>query len=724
MRTLARFILAAVLISLLMHPAGSLFASEGGREEQTILIEARITGLPGDTGAEIYSIWIQGEKLRLENPLREFVAIVRLDRDEIWLVNGPASSWRKISIKELAAYRSTSGVSEPLNAQVLSENESALIAGYPSKRTIFKEFGRTVLELWTTDRFKLPEKTYYFLADFGIFDNATSANLLRIENFPVKAILSIPSEKLIINIEYEVLTARFAEPSHDCFEVPAGFTEQKTAEPPASVACPACGKSVDMEAAKKDNRVLKYGTYSYFVCSGNCAADWSERLNKHGAGPAEDRTLQMIISTAIFGLIYILILTELVDRMLLAAFGAMLVIATGLIPKMEAWHAISLDVVFLLAGMMMLAYIAMQTGLFEWIAVMVAKLSKGYPYRTILMVSLATGFVSAFLDNVTTVVLICPIVLLICGMLKIEPLIFFLMVVMYSNIGGTATLIGDPPNIVIGSAAGYSFNTFAVHLTPVILVLALILAFYYWLMYRKSFNVPEELRMQVVKMDASSVIKDKKLMVKTSIILILVLCAFVLHSALGVAPAVISLLGAMTLSIWSRLKPHDIIKAVDWHTLFFFIGLFILVGAMEYNGFMEVAAKAVIDLSGGSLLIACIAIIWGTGLMSGVVDNIPMAIAAIPLIQNMIGPMAAKMGAPPEAVAYALWWSLALGVCLGGNLTPIGASANVVTIGFAERNQHPIQFKKFLIIGIPTVMISLAVSSVYVWLRYIMPLTK
>jgi Na+/H+ antiporter NhaD/arsenite permease-like protein len=426
----------------------------------------------------------------------------------------------------------------------------------------------------------------------------------------------------------------------------------------------------------------------------------------------------------IFACVYIIILTEKVDRMYLALFGGALVVATGLLEFDAAMGHIDFNVIFLLTGMMMIAHIIMKTGMFEWLAITTAKVSRGYPYRTMLLVSLSVAFVSAFLDNVTTVVLIGPIVLLICGLMEINPMPFFLMTVIFSNIGGTATLIGDPPNILIGSAAGYDFNTFGLHLTPIIVVIAAVQSVFCWIVYRKTFNITDEMRTKIIGMDASKAIKDRKLLVKSLVVLALVITGFILHGMLELKPSIIALLGATLLAAWGRVGAHDVARGVDWHTLLFFVGLFILVGAMAENGFMTLAAGFLVDLSGGNLLILCIAIIWGAGLMSGIVDNIPMAMAAIPLIMKMIPELSAQMDVSPETVAYPLWWSLALGTCLGGNLTPIGASANVVIMGFAERNGYHISFKKFMKLGVPTVIISLAISTLYIWLFYVMPIGK
>ncbi len=421
-------------------------------------------------------------------------------------------------------------------------------------------------------------------------------------------------------------------------------------------------------------------------------------------------TLDAWIAAAIFIVAYVLIALERWDRTLIALVAGLLVVLLGIIDQEEAFAAVDLGVLFLLAGMMVIASVLARTGFFELVAIRSVRLSRGEPVRLMLILAVVTAVLSAFLDNVTTVVLMTPVILSVARRLDVPALPYLLASIFASNIGGTATLIGDPPNILIGSAAGLGFDDFLLNLTPVVVVVFLAFAGIMWLSFRHSLQVPDERKEMVLERAEGTAIKDRPLLVRSLIVAGATIVGFLVHGAIGVEPATIALMGAAALMLVARLDPAEALREVEWSTLFFFVGLFILVEGIVATGIVSGLADDLAAATQGDVTVAAIALLWFSAIASAIVDNIPYTATAIPVVERLA---AGGMEARP------LWWSLALGACLGGNLTIIGASANVVVANLADRAGQPIRFGIFLRYGAAVVAASLVISTVYVWARYL-----
>jgi Na+/H+ antiporter NhaD/arsenite permease-like protein len=417
------------------------------------------------------------------------------------------------------------------------------------------------------------------------------------------------------------------------------------------------------------------------------------------------------IAGAVFLVAYGLIAAERFDRTLVALLGGLLVIVLGVIDQHEAFAAIDFNVIFLLAGMMVLAAGLRRTGFFEWIAALAIHQSGGRPFRLLLVLALLTAILAAFLDNVTTVVLLTPVTLSIARTLRVSPIPYLVSQVFASNIGGTATLIGDPPNILIGSAAGLDFVDFLVNLTPVVVVILVTFLALAWVLWGRGMEDDEDRLDKLATVDPSTAITDRPLMIRALIVLGLTIVGFLVHSALGLEAATIALLGATILMIVGRLDPHETLREIEWNTLFFFVGLFMLVEAVVHVGIVGGVAERLADVVAGRNELATLGTLWFSALASAVVDNIPFTATAIPIIDRL-----AASGLHSEP----LWWALALGACLGGNLTIVGASANIVVANLAARDGHAISFGLFLRYGAAVVAMSLGISTVYLWLRYLL----
>lgn len=416
---------------------------------------------------------------------------------------------------------------------------------------------------------------------------------------------------------------------------------------------------------------------------------------------------QSVIAAIIFVVTYALIVTERVHRTVAALLGGILVILLGILPQEKAFSAIDMNVIFLLVGMMVISGILSETGAFQWTAVQAVRASRGKPFVLLALLSLGTAVFSAFLDNVTTVVLFAPVTLFVAAQLRVNPIPLLAAETLASNIGGAATLIGDPPNILIGSAAGYDFITFAGNMTPITLLSMLpFLGLMYWLCHRE-LRAADPAR---PTLDASSLITNRPLLRKCMLTLALVLAGFVVHGMLHLEPATIALFGAALLLLWSRKDPHPSFSQVEWTTLFFFIGLFILVEALVEVGIIARVAEAVLRLMRGDLRLTATTLLWFSALVSGFVDNIPYTATMIPLVENL----GKAMPADP------LWWALAMGADFGGNLTLVGASANLVIAAIAERAGHPLTFRRFLKYGMATTGAVMVLSTAYLWLRYLL----
>jgi len=419
-----------------------------------------------------------------------------------------------------------------------------------------------------------------------------------------------------------------------------------------------------------------------------------------------------LLAGTIFIGIYALIVTEKIHRTLAALLGASLVILLKLVDQQEAFASVDFNVIFLLAGMMIIANVMAKTGIFQWIAVEAVRRAEGQPYRLLLLTSVITAVVSAFLDNVTTVVLLTPITFFVAQRLGTSPVPFLISQVIASNIGGTATLIGDPPNIIIGSQMGKDFNDFLLNLAPVATAALVV----YLLLARWLFR--DELRAATSALEAEDIarlvaeerrILNVPLMRISLVVMGFTILGFLFSRVLGLEGATIAMTGAVVLMIVAREDVHEIFNTVEWPTLFFFIGLFILVGAVVKTGIISDLATTVLAWTGGRTDLAALAVLWMSGFISAIVDNIPYTVTMVPLIQQL----GQSVDREP------LIWALALGANLGGNATVVGASANVVVASMSEARGHPITFVQYLRYGVPATLATMVVATIDIWLRYL-----
>lgn len=436
----------------------------------------------------------------------------------------------------------------------------------------------------------------------------------------------------------------------------------------------------------------------------------------------------MVISGLILIIAYVFIASEKIQKSVVALVGASLTLLLGLLPFhghydhnigqyiRGIFDYIEFEVIFLLIGMMILVHIASRSGVFKWMALELLKLTKGHPKLVLFTLAAFTAVASAFLDNVTTVVLMMPITFVIAKEFDIDPIPFLITEVLASNIGGTATLIGDPPNIIIGARAGLSFMDFVNELTPIVAIIFIICISVLTFLFRKQLKATPERMEHVANIDNSKTITDKWCMIRSVTTLLLVILGFVTHDLTGIPAYVFAVAGASFLLLFE--KPKEIYQDVEWLTIFFFIGLFIIIGGFEANGGISFLANKLIEVTQGSLNVATMLILWGSGILSGIIDNIPYTATMAPLISELINP------ANPNALIYEgghspLWWALSLGACLGGNLTIIGAAANVIVSETATSKGHPISFMRFMKYGALVTFISLALSSIYLFVRYL-----
>jgi len=427
------------------------------------------------------------------------------------------------------------------------------------------------------------------------------------------------------------------------------------------------------------------------------------------------------VAVAIFAITYAAVVSEKIHKAVATLIGAVIVIALGIVSQHEAFaEHIDFNVIFLLVGMMVIVHVLGKTGVFQWLAIKGAQISKGHPVRILIMLSVLTAIISAFLDNVTTVLLMAPMTLLVAQQLRITPIPYLITEVIASNIGGTATLIGDPPNILIGSFAHLTFNDFLSNLAPCIALVMVGFVIMAKIVFRRSFTTSAEVRARVMEMDASRSITDKRLLVKSLVVMSLVMVAFLLHGMLNLEPATIAIGGAAVLLLIARSDPQEAFNFVEWPTLFFFIGLFVIIGGLRCTGVIKVAADAVFGLTGGSFWITVIVLLWFSAIASAIIDNIPFVATVMFLVRDIAPNIADKTPAMTgREVEIILFWALALGACLGGNGTIIGASANVVVAGIAERNGHHISFGRFMKYGVPFTIMSLLICTAYIILRYL-----
>ena len=428
----------------------------------------------------------------------------------------------------------------------------------------------------------------------------------------------------------------------------------------------------------------------------------------------------VLVSASLLILAYIFIALERIPKVTIALLGGALTIVLGLVSQTKALgdginphyfiNFIDFNVIFLLVSMMVIVSITTRSGVFNWIANELLKFTKGHPVKVLCALGLFTAVTSAFLDNVTTVILIMPITFAIAKKLDIDPIPFLLTEIFSSNIGGTATLIGDPPNIIIGSAGGLSFIDFIKALAPVLLVIMCVILTVLAFIFRKKLHASQDKMDEVAKIDNSHTITDKALMIRSTLILALVILGFMLHDVTHIETCVVALLGASILLIFE--KPNEILQDVEWNTIFFFIGLFIIIGGLEASGGIKLMAEWILKVTQGSQAATSMIILWASGVISGIIDNIPYTATMAPMLVEIEKTMGATY-------AYPLWWALSLGACLGGNMTIIGAAANVIVSENAAKSGHPISFMRFLKYGVGVVAISLTISTVYIYFRFL-----
>ena len=429
-----------------------------------------------------------------------------------------------------------------------------------------------------------------------------------------------------------------------------------------------------------------------------------------------------VYAGGLFVVTYALIVTDRLNRAVIALSAACLMILGGVLTQQAAFEGVDFNTLGLLTGMMVIVGITKNSGIFQYLAVWAAKRVKAEPWGILVMLAVVTAVLSAFLDNVTTVLLVVPVTLLITDELKINPYPYLFTEIFASNIGGTATLIGDPPNIMIGSAVGLSFNDFLFHLAPITFVILPLTLLPVYLIWGRGLRTTPENRRRVMNYREQDAITDRRLLRQSLFVLALILIGFVFGHDIGLQPATIAMTGAALLLVLDNLPRsvdkqsaavHRAFCEVEWVTIFFFIGLFIVVYGVETTGLLDLVANRVLELTGSDQAVTAISVLWVSAVASAIVDNIPFVATMIPLIKSM-GP---SFGGAEQLLP--IWWSLALGSCLGGNGSLVGASANLIVAGFAERAGQPIRFLPFMLMAFPLMLMSIAVSTIYVYLRYL-----
>jgi Na+/H+ antiporter NhaD/arsenite permease-like protein len=429
----------------------------------------------------------------------------------------------------------------------------------------------------------------------------------------------------------------------------------------------------------------------------------------------------MWVSTCLLALTYAIIMSEKINRAIVAMIGAGAMILVGVLDQEEAIRGIDFNTIGLLTGMMILVSISRRSGMFQYLAIWSAKAAKAHPAGILFILQITTAVLSAFLDNVTTVLLIVPVTLAICKTLRVPAYPYLFAEIFASNMGGTATLIGDPPNILIGSQVGLTFNDFVWHLTPIIIIVMIVQAIIIHILWGKDLRASHDAEARVMAMNAADTIEDWLLLKQSLAVLTLVIVAFVFARPLNLEPASIALTGAavlMLLDNWSHASEkaahniHSTFGDVEWITIFFFIGLFVVVHGVDVGGLLNLLAQKLVAATGGQLSTTGYAILWASAFLSAIVDNIPFVATMIPLIKTM----APAFGGPDHI--QPLWWCLSLGACLGGNGTLIGASANLTVAGIGERNEVPFKFLTYTLYAFPMMVVSVAICHVYVWWRY------
>jgi anion transporter len=425
----------------------------------------------------------------------------------------------------------------------------------------------------------------------------------------------------------------------------------------------------------------------------------------------------MWLAIAVFAGAYVLIATERIHRVAAALCGAGIMVAAGILDAHQLFYdeetAIDWNVIFLLFGMMVIVGVLRHTGIFEYVAIWAAKRAKGDPYRVMVLLCLITAIASAGLDNVTTVLLIAPVTLLVCERIGVNPVPYLIAEALASNIGGTATLIGDPPNIIIASRANLSFNDFLIHLAPMVVILLIVFVVMCRVLFRSAFQTDHDKVADVMALTEREAIRDRNLLKRSLVVLAAVMVGFILHSVLEMEPSIVALLGAGMLVLISGLGPDEYLVDIEWETLLFFVGLFVMVGALVEVGAIDRLADGLANAVGDDVVLATMALLFVSAILSALVDNIPYVATMAPVVASLTAPDA------PLAGETVLWWALAFGADLGGNATAVGASANVVVVGIAKRNGHPISFLEFTKYGSVVAAVTIALCVPYLYLRYL-----
>lgn len=411
-----------------------------------------------------------------------------------------------------------------------------------------------------------------------------------------------------------------------------------------------------------------------------------------------------IISIAVFVVVMTLVVSEKIHRALAALLGAVLLFIIGIVDFNTGIESIDFNTLGVLCGMMMFVSVVKKSGLFEYVAIKSAKICKGQPWRIMVAFVVITAIFSALLDNVTTILLIGPMTIMLCRTLKINAVPFLGAEIMASNIGGTATLIGDPPNIMIGSAAGLSFFDFIRYDAPIVVVILIVVLVIFKFQFGRKLFVADEDMKKIMALSERDAILDKRLFVQSLVMLALVTIAFMLHGVLGLESSVIALTAAAIMMLISGCDLEVAIEGVEWSTIGFFLGLFIVVGAMEHTGVINMIGEGLVSLTGGNIVLLMIALLWGSALLSAILDNIPFVATMIPIITVMES---------TGIDVFPLWWAISLGACLGGNGTLVGASANVVLSGIANKEGYHISFISFTKEAFPIMLVSVAIATVY-----------
>ncbi len=418
----------------------------------------------------------------------------------------------------------------------------------------------------------------------------------------------------------------------------------------------------------------------------------------------------LLVAVGLFVLCYIAIISEKINRMIVAMLGAVLMVVFQVLSQEEAFGIIDFNTIGLLVGMMIIVSILKRTGFFQYLAIKMAKIAHGDPWKILFLFALTTTISSALLDNVTTILLLAPVTFVIADTLEMDPIPFMIPMIFASNIGGTATIIGDATTIMIGSATNFDFLYFAQNMIPICIIAFGVMIISMKFIFGKSLHASEERRNAVFALDESKTISDKNLLIKSGSVLILTIIGFVVHQTFNLESSTIALGGAMILLLLSKIDPEEILMEIEWNTIFFFMGLFILVGSLEKVGVINILAEKIVTLTNGNLYMTAMLVLWVAAILSSFLDNVPFVATMIPLLQNM-----EKITGVQSPV---LWFALASGACLGGNGTLIGASCNVIIGGMLEKRNHKLSFIQYLKIAFPTMILSIAAIAVYMSFFY------